>query len=135
MTKTLVLQPVHCETLTKRSLVPGEQVTVGRAERADVAVPFDEYMSRVHFVLECTSARDVLRDLGSANGTLLNGRKVRYAHVGDGDEITAGMTVFVVQLLDGPSPADDETSTGSRVTAPPATKPYEEMQSPNSPPA
>jgi hypothetical protein len=76
-----------------------QNVQVGRTERADFAVPHDGRMSSVHFALETDANACYLADLGSRNGTLLNGQPLadRVALRQD-DKITAGDTSFRVQI-------------------------------------
>jgi len=57
-------------------------------------------MSGVHFVVECDENGCVLRDPGSSNGTLVNGRKVTTALLANGDMVFAGETTFSVQIID-----------------------------------
>jgi len=66
---------------------------IGR-EQGDVPLQ-DTEVSRRHAMLECF-APDALfvRDLGSTNGTYLNGRSVRVARVASGDTIGVGGTVL-----------------------------------------
>ena len=53
-------------------LRPGHPVTIGRGENADVSLPGDDSMSRVHAQVELMpDGRVVLRDQGSANGIQL----------------------------------------------------------------
>jgi len=78
----------------------GEAVTVGRAERANFALPHDNHMSGVHFALECGEDRCRLIDRGSANGTFLNGIRVTEAALKDGDQILAGETTFLVHIVE-----------------------------------
>ncbi len=68
-----------------------------------VTVP-DPGMSRNHFVLEAGVAAVVLRDLGSTNGTFVNGSRVDRHILADGDQVRAGETTFRVSLsLGGPA--------------------------------
>src|SRR5262249_25206288 len=62
-----------------------------------VDVP-DERMSGRHARLVLDGARPALEDLGSKNGTRVNGRRVERAELDDGDLVEAGATFFVVQL-------------------------------------
>ena len=69
--------------------VSGESVTMGRAEDCEVVLPERE-VSRHHARIERDAAgRYVLRDLGSRNGTSVNGQPVRGLpyRLRDGDEI------------------------------------------------
>ena len=75
---------------------------LGRSPREEagfqlVAVP-DPSMSRDHFVLEAGVAAVVLRDLGSTNGTYVNGSRVDRHILADGDLVRSGETSFRVRL-------------------------------------
>ncbi len=69
----------------------GRPLTIGRAADADVAVP-DPLVSRRHARLAPRGGRLVLVDLGSTNGTRVNGAAIREAVVGPGDRIEVGAT-------------------------------------------
>jgi hypothetical protein len=62
-------------------------------------------MSGVHFVLECDDASCVLRDFGSSNGTMVNGRRVNSALLNHGDMLMAGETTFFVRTVEEPAKA------------------------------
>jgi pSer/pThr/pTyr-binding forkhead associated (FHA) protein len=88
----------------KALLGAGQILRVGRTEWADLSVPKDGHMSGVHFALESDQNGCYVEDLGSSNGTLLNGRPlaVRTA-LQNGDQITAGKTTFAVQIEGAPA--------------------------------
>lgn len=68
--------------------------TIGRADYNAIVLP-DQFASMQHAVIFLQDGRRVLRDRGSTNGTLLNGRKVDTDMVlRDEDEITIGTTVL-----------------------------------------
>ena len=77
-------------------LLPGTLKTMGRAPRADFVVDA-ALVSRVHcrFTLNDTNELE-LEDLGSTNGTFVNGKKVARATLSDGDKLTIGRVQFVV---------------------------------------
>ena len=77
-------------------LLPGTLKTMGRAPRADFVVDA-ALVSRVHcrFTLRDTNELE-LEDLGSTNGTFVNGEKVTRATLSDGDKLTIGRVLFVV---------------------------------------
>lgn len=81
-------------------------VRVGRTSRADYAFPDDTYLSGVHFEIGCNEGGCAIRDLGSSNGTFVNGARLEQASVAvsDGDEITAGEMTFLVQVSSGEQP-------------------------------
>jgi len=68
-------------------------LSVGRGEQADARVD-DARLSRLHFVIEPKGSTCVLRDLGSHNGTELNGQRITEAVLKAGDWIRAGQSVF-----------------------------------------
>lgn len=61
-------------------------ITIGRASEADVRVELDG-ISRMHARLTAAGEELIVEDLGSANGTWLNGRRVTRAQAGHGDEL------------------------------------------------
>jgi serine/threonine-protein kinase len=68
---------------------------VGRSTRAQFRLPLkDSSLSRVHFMVEINPPQCRLTDLGSTNGTKVNGRKVSAVDLGDGDVIAAGLTIL-----------------------------------------
>ncbi len=96
----LVLEtPTSFRPLTSKVLLVGQQMTVGRAKGCDQPVPMDKKMSRWHFSIHCESDHAVVHDLGSTNGTFVNGMRVSELRVHDGDQISAGMTIFVVRMV------------------------------------
>lgn len=67
--------------------VEGDSVVIGRSSQCDLTVA-DPFLSRRHARLRRQAERWVIEDLGSHNGTLLNGRQVtRPTPVASGDEI------------------------------------------------
>ncbi|HEX5068626.1 MAG TPA: FHA domain-containing protein [Vicinamibacterales bacterium] len=77
-------------------LPPGANKTLGRAIPADFIVDAN-LVSRVHCRLHAND-RDELRveDLGSTNGTLVNGTRVDRAVLRTGDVLTVGRVAFTV---------------------------------------
>jgi len=68
-------------------------LTLGRSETRDVVIT-DAASSRHHCSVFLQDGRFVLRDMGSANGTYLNGNRVREGDLGDGDRVRIGNTEF-----------------------------------------
>ena len=75
-------------------LHPGEWI-LGRDPKASVRID-DSTVSRRHALLRVAAEAATIEDLGSKNGTLVNGRKVgsRPTSLGDGDELQLG-SVFM----------------------------------------
>lgn len=69
---------------------------MGRAPRADFVVDA-ALVSRVHCRFTLSEANHLeLEDLGSTNGTYVNGKKVVKSALSDGDKIRVGRVEFVV---------------------------------------
>ena len=64
---------------------------IGRSDESEVAL-VDPSVSRVHAVVELDGATPVVRDLGSTNGTFVNGRRIEAHQLRDGDELRFGNT-------------------------------------------
>ncbi|MBM3807941.1 MAG: FHA domain-containing protein [Acidimicrobiia bacterium] len=77
-------------------LLPGTLKTMGRAPRADFVVDA-ALVSRVHcrFVLDERNQLQ-LEDLGSTNGTFVNGKKIAKVTLSSGDTLTIGRVQFMV---------------------------------------
>jgi hypothetical protein len=71
---------------------------IGRAETAQLCLPEDRFFSRHHCLLEIAPPRVFLRDLGSTNGTFVNGQRVQEAYLSSGDKIQGGQTVLAVEV-------------------------------------
>lgn len=75
----------------------GQAVSFGRSEEADVLVD-DVYVSDLHTEIARTDEGWSVRDLGSTNGTFLNGAKVTQpTPLGAGDQIRIGKTRIEVR--------------------------------------
>lgn len=71
---------------------------IGRTEDAHLCLPDDRFFSRHHCLLEVNPPRCFLRDLGSTNGTFVNGQRVRKAFLNNGDQIQGGATILLVEV-------------------------------------
>jgi DNA-binding CsgD family transcriptional regulator len=82
----------------------GDRLSIGRDPSCEVCDPTDETMSRLHAVVERIGARWCVRDLGSVNGTYLNGQRLSDERpLRADDEIRTG-TLRVVFRSDGIAP-------------------------------
>ena len=98
-----------------------DRSTIGKAAENDIAVADDATASRLHAVLERFAAGWCVTDLGSSNGTWVNGERIwasrRLRH---GDEIRVGQTRLIFR--------DPLTAAGAATEAeeaPPALTPRE----------
>jgi hypothetical protein len=68
----------------------GEQALVGRSSSCDIVIDAAE-VSRRHCMVRYHYVHYVLEDMGSANGTFVNGEQVSEAVLGDGDLVEIGL--------------------------------------------
>jgi len=84
-------------------------ITIGRGEEADITV-HDNWASRQHARL--SRERDGLwvEDLGSSNGTYVNGQRITRTKVSSGDRLSIGITTLRVTFLRLPVTARETES-------------------------
>jgi len=77
---------------------------VGRAYDCDIQIPSDDdhlQVSRHHCLLEINPPEVVVHDLGSTNGTFVNGRKIGHCPLGDENGPALSGNNFPIELKDG----------------------------------
>ncbi|MEZ4410711.1 MAG: DUF4388 domain-containing protein [Polyangiales bacterium] len=81
---------------------------MGRSNDLDVVL-VEDMVSRKH--ARITYANDALsiEDLGSTNGTFVNGEKIKRARLKEGDRVLIGTSIVRVTATDAPSGASGET--------------------------
>jgi len=91
----------------------GERITIGADPSSDVYIADDGAVSGLHAVVENYGARWTVRDLGSRNGTQVNGERVLGERaLRPGDELRVGSTRLVFREHDA-----DRESRNTRVLA------------------
>lgn len=86
--------------------------TIGRKMDCDIRIPVPE-VSRRHAELMLDDDGVVLRDLGAANGTFLNNRRITEEELEPGDQVMVGPVVFTVQI-DGEPDEEEMVTIASR---------------------
>jgi len=91
--------PVAELVLPDGSRVPigDDPVVVGRLPECGLVVA-DQNVSRRHAEFRIVNDAVVVTDLGSTNGTRVNGVRVREQQLASGDEVTVGSTTLVLEL-------------------------------------
>ena len=115
-TPKVILKVSSADGTTKTSeLTEHDTFLLGRMEDCHLCVPGDPHVSRHHFLLEACPPMASLRDLGSLNGTHVNGKKCGGREKGEtpeqgalrqypsidlknGDRITVGKSTIDVRL-------------------------------------
>jgi pSer/pThr/pTyr-binding forkhead associated (FHA) protein len=81
----------------KVRVLPLEDVVLGRDDDCQIILD-DDPVSREHAKVVYQDYEPELLDLGSTNGTFLNGKRVHRAHLKQGDRIQVGASVFEVLI-------------------------------------
>ena len=99
----------------------GQRVTVGKASTNNVSLEHDSTVSRLHAVLENLGFAWSVRDVGSRNGTYLNGEKISAERVlRSGDELRVGKSRLIFwEAKEG----DEATGGEATLSAGPAEVP------------
>jgi hypothetical protein len=105
-----------------RELVPltGQRVTLGKASTNLVSLEHDETVSRLHAVFENLGSGWSIRDLGSRNGTYLNGERISAERVmRSGDEVRVGKSRMLFWEVKDAGPREEETVSAQTMELPP----------------
>ncbi len=96
-----VSKPRGMQTYFKNPIVlssEGKSVTFGRSKECDINTT-DSRASRRHCSVTRENGKLVIADLGSSNGTFVNGVKITgKKELNDGDQVTVGTWIFKVRF-------------------------------------
>jgi hypothetical protein len=93
--RLLVIEPTAA---SGRAFDVNGELTIGRAAGCGVSLPDDTFVSNVHARVYERDGDVFVEDLGSTNGTLVNGAPLDSARkLKKGDRISAGQTVLEAQ--------------------------------------
>ena len=99
----------------EREMTIGEDATsFGRATDNTVSYPDNTNMSRNHAEIEYKDGKYVVTDLGSSNGTTINGQKIEgETPLNNGDFITLGNSIIVEFVVEDDTPENAEEAIES----------------------
>jgi len=96
-------------------LAPGRILVVGRAVTSDVPI-YDPTISRRHAEVSLGPSGVRVKDLGSSNGTFLNGARITQADATANDVITFGKVAFKVATITPPARPSTPTPEASQTS-------------------
>ena len=82
-------------------MVPEKAIIVGRSSDLDMVL-VEEMVSRKHAKISYDKEKIVIEDLGSTNGTFVNGEKIKRAQLKEGDRILIGTSILKLIVQEGP---------------------------------
>jgi pSer/pThr/pTyr-binding forkhead associated (FHA) protein len=100
-------------------LRPNREIIVGRSSDLDLVL-VEDMVSRKHAKIVTDTKGVSIQDLGSTNGTFVNGEKVRKVDLKDGDRILVGTSIIKLVALDGEltgAMSENEARSKMQVTA------------------
>ena len=95
----------------------GRTLVVGRAVTSDIPI-YDPTISRRHAEVSLSDNGVRVKDLGSSNGTFLNGAKIAEAEAGPNDVVTFGKVAFRVKDVTAPTPRPQVVPAPAEFTNP-----------------
>jgi predicted component of type VI protein secretion system len=94
--------------------VPEGEFVIGRSSKCQLSID-DPMVSRQHAVLMVRGGRAVIDDLGSRNGVLVNGTRVKGTQrLVEGDKLTIGSQEMVISGLSANAPSRDLAAVTQR---------------------
>ena len=78
--------------------VRDNEIIIGRSPQCDILLD-DEEVSKLHTKIRVVDGVFYVDDLGSANGTFVNGKQEYHAELKDGDEIMIGEHKFIFKCV------------------------------------
>jgi pSer/pThr/pTyr-binding forkhead associated (FHA) protein len=81
-------------------LRPHREIVIGRSSDLDMVL-VEDMVSRKHAKITTDDKAVSIQDLGSTNGTFVNGEKIRKVDLKDGDRILIGTSIIKLVYVDG----------------------------------
>jgi pSer/pThr/pTyr-binding forkhead associated (FHA) protein len=94
-------------------LRPHREIIIGRSSDLDMVL-VEDMVSRKHAKITTDDQVITIQDLGSTNGTFVNGEKVRKAELKDGDRILIGTSIIKMVYVEGDATNNAISETEAR---------------------
>lgn len=92
------------------------EIVIGRSSELDMVL-VEDMVSRRHAKITATAGQIYLQDLGSTNGSFVNGEKVKRARLNEGDRILIGTSIIKVVATEGSASIDQAKANLEDVAA------------------
>lgn len=91
-----------------------KQIVIGRSSELDMVL-VEDMVSRKHAKIQIAGGNITIEDLGSTNGTFVNGEKVKQARLKEGDRILIGTSILKLIHQGADSPEMDVTAAKAKL--------------------
>lgn len=81
------------------------EIVIGRSSELDMVL-VEDMVSRRHAKITVTNAQIFIQDLGSTNGSFVNGEKIKRARLNEGDRVLIGTSIIKLVATEGPASLD-----------------------------
>ena len=75
------------------------EIIIGRSSDLDMVL-VEDMVSRRHARIACADQQITIEDLGSTNGTFVNGEKIKRTNLKEGDRVLIGTSILKVVQID-----------------------------------
>src|SRR5205814_5656056 len=82
------------------------EIIIGRSSDLDMVL-VEDMVSRKHAKIATTSGQVIIQDLGSTNGTFVNGEKIKKVLLKEGDRILIGTSIIKMVQVDAQQELSD----------------------------
>jgi pSer/pThr/pTyr-binding forkhead associated (FHA) protein len=109
----------HLKMHESGTLIPlaDAALTIGRDASCDIPLDADKLVSRSHAEISAKDGQWTLSDLGSRNGTFVNGRRIRQHPLRDGDVIAIGSHQLAFAAAGDPNATESAEPAGLEASA------------------
>lgn len=91
-----------------------KQIVIGRSSELDMVL-VEDMVSRKHAKIVVSGGKITIEDLGSTNGTFVNGEKIKQARLKEGDRILIGTSILKLVLQGADAEDLDETAVKAKL--------------------
>jgi len=91
-------------------LRPNREIIIGRSSDLDMVL-VEDMVSRKHAKISTDDHTVSIQDLGSTNGTFVNGEKIRAIRLKEGDRILVGTSIIKLVTANGEAPVPSSSLT------------------------
>lgn len=99
-----------------------KEIVIGRSSELDMVL-VEDMVSRKHAKIVVQAGKVTIADLGSTNGTFVNGEKIKQARLKEGDRLLIGTSILKLVAAEGGAKPIDEKAANAALEQVAAAKP------------